>query len=180
MIYDVDTVVIGGGPSGAACAITLQKNGITNLILEQRSFPRAKTCGGLMTEKTCRLLTERLLPELEESALCGIFCDVSQTVELYGSDARLTRSQVEKPLRSVRRIVFDSFLIEQYRRLGGTLLEGQRRYSLEAGGKRIVLENGDIVAYRHLVAARSARPEQPWAANSRRSASVLKPTCRSG
>ena len=152
MNYQVDTVVIGGGPSGAACAITLQKAGVSNLILEQRAFPRHKTCGGLMTEKTYRLLTG-LLPETD---LSGVFCDVSRVVELHGTDGRLTRSEVEHPLRSVRRVVFDNFLIEQYRALGGTLLENQRRYKIDAAKKRIVLENRDVITYRHLVAADGA------------------------
>ena len=152
MEHNVDTVIIGGGPSGAACALTLQKRGVSNLILEQRSFPRAKTCGGMMTEKTYRLLT-KLLPEAE---LSGVFCDVSTTVEMHGTDGRLTRSEVEHPLRSVRRVTFDNFLIEQYRALGGTLLENQRRYRIDSAKKRIVLENGDVVAYKHLVAADGA------------------------
>ena len=31
MIHRVDTVVIGGGPAGMSCAITLQKNKRSNL-----------------------------------------------------------------------------------------------------------------------------------------------------
>jgi len=152
MTHTVDAVIIGGGPAGAACAISLQKQGVSNLILEQRSFPRRKTCGGLMTEKTCRLLTELL----EEAAIPGVFCDRSQIVELHGKDGRLTRSQVERPLRSVRRITFDNALIERYRALGGTVLENQRRYKIATDKKRIVLENGDVIVYKHLVAADGA------------------------
>lgn len=152
MKYQVNTVVIGGGPAGAACAVILQKEEIPNLILEQRSFPRSKTCGGLMTEKTYRLLTALL----DEAEISAVFCDQSQTVELHGRDGRLTRSQVERPLRSVRRITFDNALIERYRALGGTVLENQRRYKIDPVKKRIVLENGDVIAYERLVAADGA------------------------
>lgn len=152
MTYNVDTVVIGGGPAGAACAITLQQREISNLILEQRAFPRHKTCGGLMTEKTYRLLTQLL----EEAAIPGVFCDISRTVELYGADGRLTRSEVEHPLRSVRRVVFDNALIERYRELGGTVLENQRRYRIDSAKKRIVLANQDVITYKRLVAADGA------------------------
>lgn len=152
MIYDKDTVVIGGGPAGAACAITLQKAGVSSLILEQRAFPRHKTCGGLMTEKTVRLLKALL----DEAEIPAVFCDQSRTVELHGRDGRLTRSEVERPLRSVRRVTFDNALIERYRALGGTVLENRRRYKIDPAGKRITLENGDVIAYKHLVAADGA------------------------
>ena len=143
MTYNVDTVVIGGGPAGAACAITLQQREISNLILEQRAFPRHKTCGGLMTEKTYRLLTQLL----EEAAIPGVFCDISRTVELYGADGRLTRSEVEHPLRSVRRVVFDNALIERYRALGSRdCLEAYRRRCFVLGRRVTILSGGIAVA----------------------------------
>lgn len=157
MTYDVDTVIIGGGPAGAACGICLQKRQISSIILEKNTFPRAKTCGGLMTEKTVALLKSRLLADpASAETLQRVFCDSSSTVELWDRGERLTRSKLQLPLRSTRRIVLDSFLIDQYRALGGTLLEGETAYRLEPAARRIVLRNQDEIRYRRLVAADGA------------------------
>lgn len=157
MSREVDTVVIGGGPAGASCAITLQKLGVPHLLLDKCTFPRNKTCGGLMTQKTYDLLAEKLLPgKLEAAVREGLFREVSHTLELFDRTERLTRSQLEQPLRSVRRFDFDHFLIRQYRALGGTLLEGERGYRLELANHRLVLRSGERIAFRHLVAADGA------------------------
>ena len=153
MTYDVDTLILGGGPAGAACAISLQKSGVSSLILEKRAFPRDKTCGGLMTQKTFDVLC-RLVPEAETAE--QLFCDRSDTLELYARDERLTRSALTKPLRSVRRAVFDNYLIERFRALGGTVLENETGYALDPQARQVTLRSGDAVRYRHLVAADGA------------------------
>lgn len=47
----VNTAIIGAGPAGLACAMRLQKAKISHLLLEKKSFPRDKTCGGLSPKK---------------------------------------------------------------------------------------------------------------------------------
>ncbi len=41
-------MVIGGGPAGAAAAIMLARAGADVLLVERRSFPRPKVCGGCL------------------------------------------------------------------------------------------------------------------------------------
>ncbi len=43
-------IVIGAGPSGAACALRLAKSGHKVLIIEKDQFPRDKTCGDALSE----------------------------------------------------------------------------------------------------------------------------------
>ena len=84
MNYDVEVAVIGAGPAGSACGITLQKAGITNILIDKSRFPRNKTCGGLLTEKTYRVLTKTLLTDpVDGSDLGGVFRDVSERLDLY-------------------------------------------------------------------------------------------------
>src|SRR5437763_1405562 len=40
-----DVLVVGGGPSGAACAYWLADAGHDVLLLEKKRYPREKTCG---------------------------------------------------------------------------------------------------------------------------------------
>lgn len=154
----VDTAIIGGGPAGICCAIALQKSGVTNLVIEKKKFPREKTCGGMVTEKTVQLLLETLdLSGADE--LQPVFCDASDTLELYHRAEKLTSSTVSKPFRFVKRADFDFFLAEQYRQRGGKLLESVCCKELALQNHRLLLSNGDTVQFRHLVVADGALSE---------------------
>lgn len=154
MEHVVDTLIVGGGPAGLSCGIRLQKNGVSNLILEKHSFPREKTCGGGVTEKTFRLLLEKL--ELPEEALSPVFCDENDVLELYYKNERLTRSPLSKRFRFVRRYRFDEFLAREYQTRGGLLLENVTGQFSGGDDHCVILSNGDAVRYRHLVVADGA------------------------
>lgn len=50
-----NTVIIGAGPAGLACAITLMQNGVRDvLVAEKYKFPRNKCCAGYITQKTVK------------------------------------------------------------------------------------------------------------------------------
>ena len=49
-------LVIGGGPSGAACAYWLAEAGHDVLLLEKKRYPREKTCGDGLTPRSVRQL----------------------------------------------------------------------------------------------------------------------------
>ena len=52
----VEALVIGGGPSGAACAYWLAEAGHDVLLLEKKRYPREKTCGDGLTPRSVRQL----------------------------------------------------------------------------------------------------------------------------
>ncbi len=54
----VDVLVIGGGPSGAACAYWLAEAGHDVLLVEKKRYPREKTCGDGLTPRSVRQLYE--------------------------------------------------------------------------------------------------------------------------
>ncbi|HJS98561.1 MAG TPA: FAD-dependent oxidoreductase, partial [Terriglobales bacterium] len=56
-----DLIIIGGGPAGAAAAITAARSGVYVLILEQGRFPRHKVCGEFVSAESLSLLNS-LLP----------------------------------------------------------------------------------------------------------------------
>ncbi|MDO8691441.1 MAG: FAD-dependent monooxygenase, partial [Dehalococcoidia bacterium] len=47
-----DTIIVGGGPSGATAARCLARLGVDVLLLDKMSFPRQKPCGGALSPKT--------------------------------------------------------------------------------------------------------------------------------
>ncbi len=52
----VDVLIIGGGPSGAACAYWLAEAGHDVLMVEKKRYPREKTCGDGLTPRSVRQL----------------------------------------------------------------------------------------------------------------------------
>ncbi len=63
MATEVDVVVVGGGPSGAAAAHYLATAGHSVLVCEKKSFPREKTCGDGLTPRAVKQLADMGLGE---------------------------------------------------------------------------------------------------------------------
>jgi geranylgeranyl reductase family protein len=55
-VPDVDVVVVGGGPAGAAAAITLARAGRDVVLVDKARFPRDKCCGDGLTTGALRRL----------------------------------------------------------------------------------------------------------------------------
>lgn len=53
-----DVAVVGGGPAGAAAAITLARRGRDVVVVDRATFPRDKICGDGLTAGALRLLEE--------------------------------------------------------------------------------------------------------------------------
>ena len=64
-----DVLVVGGGPSGSACAYWLASAGHDVVLLERKRYPREKTCGDGLTPRSVRQLEQMGLTE--ELAVAG-------------------------------------------------------------------------------------------------------------
>jgi menaquinone-9 beta-reductase len=53
-----DVLVVGGGPSGAACAYWLANAGHDVVMVERKRYPREKTCGDGLTPRSVRQLED--------------------------------------------------------------------------------------------------------------------------
>jgi len=53
-----DVVIVGGGPSGSACAYWLAQAGWSVCLIEKKTFPREKTCGDGLTPRSVHQLIE--------------------------------------------------------------------------------------------------------------------------
>jgi flavin-dependent dehydrogenase len=51
-----DAIVVGGGPGGSTCARALVGAGLAVAVLDKRTFPRDKPCGGWLTPQAIELL----------------------------------------------------------------------------------------------------------------------------
>ncbi|MEO7428219.1 MAG: geranylgeranyl reductase family protein, partial [Acidimicrobiales bacterium] len=58
MASPADVIVVGGGPAGAAAAITLARAGRDVVLVDKATFPRDKICGDGLTAGALRLLED--------------------------------------------------------------------------------------------------------------------------
>lgn len=152
MEHRYDTVIIGAGPAGLACAITLQQNGAHPCVIERVTFPRRKTCAGLVTAKAYRLIGALFGGEAPDS----LFSNTSSRVRLFRRSELLVSAELERPVHFVSRTHFDNALAERYKALGGLLLEGERRVTVDDDNQQITLSNGDTITYKNLLFADGA------------------------
>ena len=117
-----DVIVAGGGPAGASAAIHLAKANLKVLLIEQKSFPRAKLCGEFISPE-CILHFEKL----------GVAVDMvsSQPAQILETVFYSRRGRkIVVPSRwfggnalGLSRAVMDHHLLARAKALGVTVLE---------------------------------------------------------
>jgi geranylgeranyl reductase family protein len=58
MPVDVDVLVVGAGPAGAAAGLAARRRGLDVLVVDKATFPRDKTCGDGLTTAALRFLEQ--------------------------------------------------------------------------------------------------------------------------
>ncbi len=110
-----DVAIVGAGPSGSTIAYLLAKMGFKTLLLDKKNFPRPKPCGGGITLKAGKLLSELGLPlEPVEAYHREVI------VKGYGKEVTVSTSPGEYAIAVVRREEFDKRLLEEAVSWGAT------------------------------------------------------------
>jgi len=133
-----DVLIVGAGPAGSSCAWALRNSGLTTIILDKKSFPRDKVCGGWITPA---VLDELSIARAEYSGT-RVFQEFRgfRTSSIGGSEIE---TRYAEPISyGIRRCEFDDFLL---RRSSARILEGVAFGSLERLGDRWVV-NGQYIA----------------------------------
>jgi geranylgeranyl reductase family protein len=124
-----EVLVVGGGPAGSIAAATLAQRGIDTLLLDRKSFPRDKPCGGGIS---CRLL-ERF-PEAAAHLRRSIPIHQVHQVLLESPSRHRIHVRSKEPLYlMVRRCEFDAALVDRARASGARVIEGAAAQSVEVG-----------------------------------------------
>jgi flavin-dependent dehydrogenase len=103
MVIERDTIVVGGGPAGAAAAWALMRAGRDCLVLDRATFPRDKLCAGWITPE--------VLSDLDFTAQDyphRFLTFEALQVHAFGLGARL-----RSPQHSIRRVEFDDWLLQR-------------------------------------------------------------------
>ncbi len=119
-----DVVIVGGGPSGSACAYWLARAGWSVCLIEKKTFPREKTCGDG--------LTPRSVFQLQEMGLEGAVAAHGHRyngLRAFGFGATLAMPWPEHPKfpnygYTITRFNLDGLVAEHAQKHGATLLNG--------------------------------------------------------
>ena len=103
---DWDVIVLGAGVAGAAAAILASRQGLKTLLVESKSFPREKVCGGCLNLRSQASLDRLGVSSTIESA--GAVRIESMRLQIL-----TTQAQWRVPaMISVRRSTLDTILVE--------------------------------------------------------------------
>ncbi|WP_205855062.1 NAD(P)/FAD-dependent oxidoreductase [Pirellula sp. SH-Sr6A] len=126
METDWDCVVIGAGVAGLSFAIRAARGGHRVLILEAKTFPREKVCGGC--------LNRRAQGHLKELGILGRVMALGTPIEELVVDCQGTLSSWKVPtMLSIRRSTLDQVLAETAIAAGCEIRWNTRGTVVEAG-----------------------------------------------
>ncbi len=105
-----DLVILGGGPAGTACALSLLGSGLRIALIEKQKFPKDKVCGDAIPGEAIKIL-KQIVPGFDRE-----FLKVTQKLRTSGSvfhyNNRFFHKHWENEAYTCRRLYFDNFLLE--------------------------------------------------------------------
>lgn len=146
-MYDV--VIIGGGPAGISAGTILQRKGYKTCIIDSQVFPREKLCAGVLTVKTIDLI-KKIFPRMNIDELDIKFIE---KMSVQYKKRNIGDYYLENKHGVVDRKIFDAKLLNYYQRVGGKLIDGEKKYRVIYERSTIELSNGRLVRYKCLIGA---------------------------
>lgn len=136
-----ETIVVGGGPAGAAAAWQLGKQGRDVLVLDRDVFPRDKLCAGWITPEVMSDL------EFTEADYPHRFLTFEHLKVSLGPAS----FKLSSPQHSIRRYEFDAWLLER----SGAEFAQHNVHQIEKQGDAYILDGR--YACRYLIGAGGTR-----------------------
>lgn len=153
-----DVIVCGAGPAGACAAYETASRGLRTLLIEKRTLPRYKTCGGGVP----LTIGDELRDLVPDAFVEATVTHLRHTWNFGDAHlAPLNPDPAEPPMSlwMVQRSVFDNALTERAARAGADVRDGLAVRSAEPEGDtrvRLVTASGEMYSATHLVGADGA------------------------
>ncbi|MFB6188236.1 MAG: geranylgeranyl reductase family protein [Halobacteriaceae archaeon] len=153
---EYDVIVVGSGPGGSTAAYQLQQFGYDVLLIDEKTFPRDKLCGGLITYKTLQLLSRVFNQNKEELLENGILDFGATEYAAYFNDDLVKREEIDVPFYFAKRFEYDEFLHNQAVASGVEphLGDGVRSVDVDAG--EVTTANGERFSADYIIGADGA------------------------
>jgi len=148
-----ETLIIGGGPAGTAAGISLLKKGKKCCIVDKQSFPRDKTCGGLLSQKTLDILSDLV----SSADLTSFYINKTNRISIRKKNKPVSTFDCENDFYLTNRMLFDNLLIEEFKRLGGVIFENELVENIDSLKKVISTKKELSIGYKYLIFADGAK-----------------------
>jgi geranylgeranyl reductase family protein len=102
-----DVLIVGAGPAGATAAFILANNGYRVAVIEKKGFPRFKLCGGLLSQKTIKLLKDVFNADAGDLEANGVIHYRSTTYGVGDRSGNCLKGKLEFPFHFVNRNLYD-------------------------------------------------------------------------
>jgi menaquinone-9 beta-reductase len=135
-----DVAVVGGGPAGAAAAITLARSGRRVVVVDKARFPRDKTCGDGLTTDAVRRLEALGLDPSDVASWQPVGAVTVRSPSGRTIDLPLPNGGTKVYAAVARRVDLDVALLDVARRAGAEVLDGCGCSGATAAGDHVALD----------------------------------------
>ena len=151
-----DCIIVGGGPAGSSTAYHLAKAGRAVLLLEKSALPRYKVCTGAVSPSVADWFNFDFTPAIDSKIT---------RVRYSWKLGDIVDAELEtEPIWSVKRDVFDQYLLEQAKAVGAQIKDATAVVGIAFQGDHWqVRTETETLTSRYLVAADGAKgPMADW------------------
>jgi geranylgeranyl reductase family protein len=148
-----DALIIGAGPAGATAAYILAADGYKVGIIEKKPFPRDKLCGGLLSQKTIRLLKDIFNLRLSDLKARGVIQYQSSSYSVGDRSGKCLYGKLDFPFHFVNRKMYDAFWVDQAVSAGAEAIFREKAQAVDTASGKVVTRLGRQFEGRFIIAA---------------------------
>lgn len=146
-----DTIIVGGGPAGSSAAYDMADAGLDVLMIDKRTFPRFKACGGALTIKTLNRFRFSIAPVIKTAVS-------SKVVGFHTLSRSLIKGENPILVTTIREEL-DHYCFEQAIQKGVKFRQTGEILGIDEKSNRVILkiEGEEALQGRYLIGADGAR-----------------------